>query len=111
MELILQECSGCGASYLTSYASGNHECPDCGHVDELVDFADLLPVKLASLDEITSGADAQERFQAWLADYAESQGGGNYAVRQVDIRKSIDGWYAILPALPELVEPVPDGRT
>ena len=104
MELMLQECGGCGTTYLTSYESGNHVCPECGYTDELVNFIDLLPVKIASLEEVTCGSDAQEKFHGWLQAYAESQGGGNYVVRQVDIRKSLDGWYAILPAPPQFIE-------
>ena len=60
MEILLHECSDCGITYGTLKESGEHECPQCGHVETFVDFTELLPVKLAALDEITSVGDARE---------------------------------------------------
>ena len=99
--LLMHECSACGTTYATLAESGEKVCPDCGHVDELFDFEDILPVKIASFEEITCLAEAEERFVLWLKGYSEAEGGGDYIVHQVEIKKSLDGWYAIMTQPPQ----------
>ena len=36
MEILLHECSGCKQTYGTKAEPGAHECPLCGHVDQLL---------------------------------------------------------------------------
>ena len=100
----MHQCTECGTTYATLNESGEHVCPNCGNTDELFDVDDLLPVKIGSFDDITDVLDAEEYFRLWLNGYGDAQGGGNYIVHHVEIRKSLDGWYALLTSPPQLKE-------
>ena len=49
VEILLHTCSKCGSVYGTLCKSGEHECPICGHIDNLYTYEELLPIRNALL--------------------------------------------------------------
>lgn len=65
-----------------------------------------MKIKIAEREEIQNVGDALDRLAEWVAGYASTVGRPNevYVVRDADVVKEADGWYAYMQSAPRLKE-------